>query len=173
MKQWWLSFCDSDRPKGQQFLGVAIVCAHAFTEAITAAHVLGINPGGEVQGHAIPPDKLVPSQWVERLLTRAECEELERKMIAAAAARDAMITADPASTPTQARSICCPRCNRESFNPNDITQRYCGSCHDFHQALSPERDSDGQRNVSRAIRWKSPTGPEMVMVFDEHGEQIG
>lgn len=25
----------------------------------------------------------------------------------------------------------CPRCGAESFNPNDIRERYCGRCHVF------------------------------------------
>src|SRR5438874_8528187 len=28
-------------------------------------------------------------------------------------------------------SIVCPRCGRESFNPHDIRERYCGFCHVF------------------------------------------
>lgn len=68
---WWLSFCDAQRPTGQQFLGVAIVdvddddAAEAkaiidarfpdhepdaeWTAAATRkAHRLGCNPGGDV-----------------------------------------------------------------------------------------------------------------------------
>jgi len=28
-------------------------------------------------------------------------------------------------------SITCPRCGMTSYNPNDIREGYCGSCHDF------------------------------------------
>lgn len=28
-------------------------------------------------------------------------------------------------------SFVCPRCGAESFNPNDISERYCGRCHVF------------------------------------------
>ena len=28
-------------------------------------------------------------------------------------------------------SFVCPHCGAESFNPNDIAQRYCGRCHAF------------------------------------------
>jgi hypothetical protein len=46
---WWLSFCDSDRPTGQQFLGVVVVDidetdvlqAAPFATAIRASHGLG------------------------------------------------------------------------------------------------------------------------------------
>lgn len=30
-------------------------------------------------------------------------------------------------------SITCPRCGAVSYNPNDIVQRYCGRCHQFHE----------------------------------------
>ncbi|HWT30767.1 MAG TPA: hypothetical protein VN240_07040 [Propylenella sp.] len=29
-------------------------------------------------------------------------------------------------------SITCPRCQLRSYNPNDIRERYCGRCHDWH-----------------------------------------
>lgn len=29
------------------------------------------------------------------------------------------------------RCLLCRRCNRITFNPNDIAQRYCGFCHVF------------------------------------------
>ncbi len=74
---WWLSFCDSDRPQGQQFLGVAVLDVtademadaiaevtylraihglppaddpptHWMAAAVRKAHLLGCNPGGEV-----------------------------------------------------------------------------------------------------------------------------
>lgn len=32
-------------------------------------------------------------------------------------------------------SITCPRCGRESFNPTDVAERYCGACHQFHRDL--------------------------------------
>jgi hypothetical protein len=30
-----------------------------------------------------------------------------------------------------AASFVCPHCGAESFNPNDIRERYCGRCHQF------------------------------------------
>jgi len=76
-KTFWLSFCDADRPKGQQFLGACIVDvtpeevkeAHVETmmrfpmarpgaeyiaAAIKKAHALGCNPGGEVATNEMP-----------------------------------------------------------------------------------------------------------------------
>lgn len=77
--QFWLSFADASLPKGQQFLGAAIVNAHSFLEAVKVAHILDINPGGEVQGHEVevPSGKEIPAQYVERLLNREEIAELE------------------------------------------------------------------------------------------------
>jgi hypothetical protein len=34
-------------------------------------------------------------------------------------------------------SITCPVCGRTSYNPNDVVQRYCGNCHQFHDNMSP------------------------------------
>lgn len=33
-------------------------------------------------------------------------------------------------------SITCPRCRRTSYNPNDIRERYCGACHQYHDAMT-------------------------------------
>ncbi len=48
MTMWWLSFCDPDAPTGEQFLGACIVDAVDEITAVRVAHILGINPGGEV-----------------------------------------------------------------------------------------------------------------------------
>jgi len=32
-------------------------------------------------------------------------------------------------------SITCPVCHRTSYNPNDIANRYCGFCHQFHEDM--------------------------------------
>ncbi len=82
---WWLSFCDTDRPEGQQFLGACIVHDGGTGEiggAVIAAHALGINPGGEVAGLEADPDLVVPDKWINRLLTREECEAFDGEMLA-------------------------------------------------------------------------------------------
>jgi len=33
-------------------------------------------------------------------------------------------------------AIKCLICERVSYNPNDIAQRYCGFCHHFHEDVS-------------------------------------
>jgi hypothetical protein len=80
---WWLSFCDTDRPAGQQFLGACLVRAGSLPEAITVSHLLGVNPGGEIEILGpIPPEKVdkIPLKWVNRLLSREEIDEFDAVM---------------------------------------------------------------------------------------------
>ena len=68
---WWLSFCDSFKPEGEQFLGVAIVEGKTLREAIETAEALGVHPGGRVASVACT--LFVPaSVWRNRLLSREE-----------------------------------------------------------------------------------------------------
>lgn len=32
-------------------------------------------------------------------------------------------------------SITCPKCGRTSRNPNDVQNRYCGACHEYHDDM--------------------------------------
>lgn len=32
-------------------------------------------------------------------------------------------------------SIRCPKCGRTSHHPEDVRQRYCGNCHQFHDEM--------------------------------------
>ena len=32
-------------------------------------------------------------------------------------------------------SITCPQCGKTSHNPNDVRERYCGFCHQFHEFM--------------------------------------
>ena len=82
MPLWWLSFCDGDRPEGQQFLGVSVVDGFNLASAAANAHRLGCNPGGEVMGIEAPEDMIhmVPESYRNRLLTRSEAEELDKLM---------------------------------------------------------------------------------------------
>lgn len=67
---WWLSFCDPDKPKGTQFLGCIVIRAHGFTDALMKCNVLGINPGGEVKGTAIPDTEEVKARLVPEVLNK-------------------------------------------------------------------------------------------------------
>jgi hypothetical protein len=81
MTWWWLSFVDPERPRGQRFLGGALVEAYTIGDAIRACWQMGINPGGEVMSFAVPPEyeyRLDPS-ITNRLLTKAEIDVFESK----------------------------------------------------------------------------------------------
>jgi hypothetical protein len=82
MSYWWMSFCDPDRPEGDRFLGALIVRANSNHEMLSRSWALGLNPGGEVAFFEIPEqyEERIPPDWIEtRLLTRDECEALEKK----------------------------------------------------------------------------------------------
>lgn len=76
MAYYWMSFCDSDRPEGEQFLGVVILRALGVTHAMWQSHVLGINPGGEVLVHEIltEPRREIQPGLLNRLLSRADLQ---------------------------------------------------------------------------------------------------
>jgi hypothetical protein len=82
MQWWWLSFADGDRPEGQQFLGVALVQGRGLGLASSEAWAHGCNPGGEVMGMPFPDWAKPPEGYTNRLLTRAEAEEVERLVLA-------------------------------------------------------------------------------------------
>lgn len=72
---WWLSFANNERN-----LGVALVKAGDFIEAVRRAHALGINPGGEVNGWAVEEDLGLGEpapKWQHKLITtRAEMDKM-------------------------------------------------------------------------------------------------
>ncbi len=79
-KWWWLSFCDGQRPRGSQLLGVCVVQGDGLMGAIQEAHRLGCNPGGEVLGTPIRKGEWLPKKkWRGRLLTRAQAEEADEQ----------------------------------------------------------------------------------------------
>lgn len=36
-------------------------------------------------------------------------------------------------------SITCPQCGMTSYHPMDIEKKYCGNCHQFHNAMGKQR----------------------------------
>lgn len=58
----WLSFCDPEKPAGQQFVGVSLVEARSMPMAITVAHQRGCNPGGSVSSVMIPESEIDESK---------------------------------------------------------------------------------------------------------------
>lgn len=80
--RFWLSFADGTRPKGQQFLGACMVEVKRFPDhrdslkaALRKAHVLGINPGGEVQSVELPDVAPIHESWFDVLLDRPTIEK--------------------------------------------------------------------------------------------------
>lgn len=61
---WWLSFADPHKPKGEQFLGVAIVQAASMKLAVSRTWELQINPGGEVIGVPIIRKNVKPDKYL-------------------------------------------------------------------------------------------------------------
>lgn len=58
-KCFWLSFVDTEN----NFLGVAIVKAICFLDAVAKTWALNINPGGGVSGVEIEPDHILPEHF--------------------------------------------------------------------------------------------------------------
>lgn len=77
---WMLSFCDpalappieEQRPGGQSWLGTCVVEAIGPMDAVTTAHALGINPGGEVSMYGPFVLDAIGPEWRDRLLTYDE-----------------------------------------------------------------------------------------------------
>lgn len=101
-KTFWLSFCDNDKPNGEQFLGACVVdvseeqANDALTDidvrfpnhadgaewigaAIKAAWELGCNPGGEMASFEMTD---APAKWHEAykrgvLMSKSEIETID------------------------------------------------------------------------------------------------
>ena len=75
----WLSFATDTK-----FLGGVYVMARGFIHAIDKAHQLGINPGGQVQGHDVPDENAarVKPEWRDRLLSKAEVTKMDKIVFA-------------------------------------------------------------------------------------------
>ena len=70
-KNYWLSFCDDDRPHGHQFLGVIVTQSGSAIDAIQKTHSMGINPGGCVWIYETDAAGM-PAALFDRLLSRQE-----------------------------------------------------------------------------------------------------
>ena len=81
MNVYFLSFVDPERPKGQQFLGGCLVKAPFGMPALAVreAWTRRCNPGGECMITEIqePFPDAVFERYGNRLLDRAECEEMD------------------------------------------------------------------------------------------------
>ena len=61
---WYLSFSDG------AFRGACFVSAFGMIDAIEQAHLLGINPGGNVAAAPVSPDAAIPEGARRRLLSK-------------------------------------------------------------------------------------------------------
>lgn len=83
MNVYFLSFVDPDRPAGQQFLGGCLVKAPYGMPALAVreAWTRQCNPGGECAltefQSGVPFPDAVFERYGNRLLDRAECEEMD------------------------------------------------------------------------------------------------
>lgn len=84
---WWISFAHEDRPSR---LAVIRTEATDVMGAVVETIRRGCNPGSDyhvlavrVPANAVP----IPSEWLDRLLTREEAERLDELMCAAEQAR--------------------------------------------------------------------------------------
>jgi hypothetical protein len=71
----YISFADSSRPKGTQFMGAVIVRGADIEEAAREAWRLGINPGGEALGVPLPEGQEPPQKFRERLLQPSDIRD--------------------------------------------------------------------------------------------------
>lgn len=67
----YLSFVDDDKDK-DKFLGACIVKAKDIIEGVHVAHLLQINPGGEVAAFPIPHKHLPEERWLGKFLTKED-----------------------------------------------------------------------------------------------------
>lgn len=59
----WMSFCDTNKPKADQFLGVIIVKSLGLAHAVGITHSMGVNPGGEMQACEIDSNNIKPEHY--------------------------------------------------------------------------------------------------------------
>jgi hypothetical protein len=74
MMWYYLSFADESG-----WLGACFVKSLAEFTAIAQAHIMGVNPGGEVQVTPLPDlSGQIPSSFFERLLDENDLRELDK-----------------------------------------------------------------------------------------------
>lgn len=49
-------------------------------------------------------------------------------------------------------SFTCPKCGRTSYNPNDVSEGYCGNCHDWTADRDIYVEVGGQRYRVQSVR---------------------
>jgi hypothetical protein len=81
MAWWWMSFVDPHGTPGERFLGGLLIEADDIEQAIKQSWRRKLNPGGEIAFFEVPIEYeyRIDASITYRLLSRAECEAIERK----------------------------------------------------------------------------------------------
>lgn len=81
LRTWWLSFADSTKPQGTQFLGVVLVdrCPGLVTARLRIAEAGVQSPGGAIQAFGFdpadgPPDQVAALARLPRLTVLSEAD---------------------------------------------------------------------------------------------------
>lgn len=62
--------------------------------------------------------------------------------------------------------ITCPQCGRTSYHPEDVSNRYCGYCHQFHNSMIAEiTEEKAKPGMPQAI-WVALSGNWLRVVID-------
>ena len=85
----YLSFATRD---GETFRGGLIVYVHGITHGALKAEELGINPGGQIMARDVPPERLPPESFRNRLLSKEDIKEIWPDAIQVRETRKPMIT---------------------------------------------------------------------------------
>lgn len=77
-------------------------------------------------------DRMVPDPWTQEHVGTGQWEHVtcDKCLEGREAVETYKLSAD-------GKSITCLRCHRESRNPHDVSQHYCGHCHVWHDDLWP------------------------------------
>lgn len=51
-------------------------------------------------------------------------------------------------------TITCPQCGMTSYSLNDVRERYCGNCHQFHDDFHPQREELVEQGSQRTSSFK-------------------
>lgn len=91
---YYMSFADTTKPEGAQYLGSCVVRIEAtiWPDVATDKRMLsafacrlawryGCNPGGQVLGGLVPEDVVVPPAFLHRLLTREDVEAMDAAIL--------------------------------------------------------------------------------------------
>lgn len=162
MSLWWLSFVDGSRPEGDRFVGVCVVEADEFIDAIRLSHELGCNPGGAVRG---TPTKDIPLTKRGILFRGVAAVEsaFGEVVLPSVAAKSAPIHPLPATTDRGAipRKPSKPKGPRESVVQRDVMQWLATMRHVFAERQNSGAMPMEHKGKKRFIRFSRPGAPDI------------